>query len=320
MRTRRRTLIPLLLLCISSVAGLGQDVITLDDMAESAQKWAKDNLDENFLAALGEPDQRKVNEFLEKLRKEFQGEYVIDLAQLKDTARAILPLLESYEETLPYAAWLKTRLDYFDVADQLRVLVPAPRPKPGESPKPVVVAPNKVSEIWVRKFIDRPVPDAAKPCLAELKSIFAAEKVPPELVWIAEVESSFDPRARSPAGAAGLYQLMPATARQYGLRTWPLDQRLKLQANARAAAQHLRRLQAHYRDWRLTVAAYNAGEGTVDALLKKQKARSFEAVASRLPAETQLYVPKVEAAVKRREGVGLAELPPAPWSRTEAGA
>src|SRR5437899_10106678 len=43
----------------------------------------------------------------------------------------------------------------------------------------------------------------------------------------AEVESSFDPRARSPEGAAGLFQLMPSTAKRYGLRTWPLDQRLR---------------------------------------------------------------------------------------------
>ncbi len=307
-------------LFIGCLAVPAQETITLDDMAQSAQQWAQDNLDPDFLRALGEPDQRKVNEFLEKLQKEFHGEYIIDLAQLKDTARAILPLLESYEETAPYAVWLKTRLDYFDVADQLRILIPPPKKKPGETPSPVVVSPNKVREIWVRKYIDRPVPDAAKPCLSELKSIFVAEKVPPELVWIAEVESSFDPRARSPAGAAGMFQLMPATARQYGLRTWPLDQRMKLQANARAAAQHLRHLQAHYHDWRLTVAAYNAGEGTVDALLKKKKARSFDAIAPRLPAETQLYVPKVEAAVKRREGMSLADLPATPAARTERGA
>jgi membrane-bound lytic murein transglycosylase D len=58
----------------------------------------------------------------------------------------------------------------------------------------------------------------------------------------------------------------------------------------------------------LAVAAYNCGEGTVDGLLKKSKTRSFDAIATRLPAETQLYVPKVEATVMRREGVKLEEL------------
>jgi len=298
-------------LLASSIAATAQETITLDDMAQSAEEWANDNLDENFLRSLSEADQQKVNEFLEKLRKEFQGEYIIDLAQLKDAARAVVPLLEGYEETAPYAVWLKTRLDYFDVADQLRVLIPPPKSKPGELPKPITVPPNKVREIWIRKFIDRPAP-GTKPMVAQLKSIFAAEKVPPELIWMAEVESSFDPRARSPAGAAGLFQLMPATAKQYGLRTWPLDQRLRAEANARAAAQHLKRLQAHYNDWRLTLAAYNAGQGMVDALLQKQKTRSFDAIAPRLPAETQLYVPKVEAAVKRRERVSLDDLPSQP--------
>jgi len=302
-----------LALCLGlagSTALLAQQTITLDDVVQSAQQWANENLDEDFLSALGEADQRKIRALLQKLQQDLQGEYVIDLAQLKAGARAAVPLLEQYEETLPYAEWLKTRLDYFDIADQLRVLVPPPKSKPGEPSRKIKVPPTRVRELWVRKFSDRPVPEDAKPWVGRLKKIFAAEKIPPELVWVAEVESSFDPRARSPAGATGLFQLMPVTARQYGLSTWPLDQRLKPEANARAAAQHLKRLQAHYHDWRLALAAYNAGEGTVEALLAKQKTASFDAIAPRLPAETQLYVPKVEAVIKRREGVSLKDLLP----------
>ncbi len=286
-----------------------QDTITLDEMTQSAEEWARENLDESVLRALSQTDQRKVNEFLVKLQKEFHGEYLIDLAQLKDAARSVLPLLEAYEETAPYGIWLKTRWDYFKVADQLRLLISPPKANKPGSPKAVMIAPGKMRKIWVRQTIDRPVPPEAKPYLPRLKAVFAAEKVPPQLVWIAEVESSFDPRARSPAGAAGLFQLMPATAKDYGLRTWPLDQRLRAEACARAAAQHLRRLQAHYLDWRLTLAAYNAGEGTVDSLLSRQKTRSFDAIAAHLPAETQLYVPKVEATLLRREGVPLTDLP-----------
>jgi membrane-bound lytic murein transglycosylase D len=103
---------------------------------------------------------------------------------------------------------------------------------------------------------------------------------------------------------------MPATAKQYGLRTWPFDQRLKPEPSARAAAKHLGYLHGRFKDWRLAVAAYNAGEGTVQKLLKSQNARTFDAIATRLPAETQMYVPKVEATLLRREGVKLDELPP----------
>jgi membrane-bound lytic murein transglycosylase D len=123
------------------------------------------------------------------------------------------------------------------------------------------------------------------------------------------VESSFDPRARSPTGAVGLFQLTPATAQRYGLTTtWPWDERLKPEPSAKAAAQYLQYLHAHFKDWRLALAAYNAGEGTVRALLIRQKAHSYDAIATHLPAETQMYVPKVEATLLRREGVNLAQL------------
>lgn len=295
------------LLCLGHL-GLAQEAITLDDLAESAQQWAQDNLDEDALRVLQEADQKRVNDFLKQIEKQFHGEYVIDLAQLKDIARSVLPLLESYEETKPYALWIKTRLDYLEVADQLRLLIPPPKTKPGEAPRSATVAPQKMREVWIKKIVGRPWPEHAKPYVARLKPIFAAEHVPVELIWVAEVESSFDPRARSPAGAAGLFQLMPATAKRFGLRTWLLDQRLNPEASARAAAQYLKKLQGRYQDWRLALAAYNAGEGTVDSLLARQKTRSFDAIATRLPSETQMYVPKVEATLLRREGVSLGRL------------
>ena len=102
---------------------------------------------------------------------------------------------------------------------------------------------------------------------------------------------------------------MPDTAKRYGLRTaWPWDQRLNPEPSARAAAQYLHFLHNHFKDWRLALAAYNAGEGTIQELLTRSKAHSYDAIATRLPAETQLYVPKVEATLLRREGLKLAQL------------
>jgi len=132
--------------------------------------------------------------------------------------------------------------------------------------------------------------------------------MPPALVWVAEVESSFDPKARSPVGAAGLFQLMPDTARSLNLSTWPRDERLQPEKNARAAARYLRHLYARFGDWRLALAAYNAGESRVDSLLRQSKTRAFDAIAHRLPAETQMFVPKVEATLQRREALTLADL------------
>ncbi len=298
-------------LLLVSAAGLQaqEQTVTLEDLAQSAQQWARENLDDDALRMLQSADQKRVKSFLAELEKQFHGEYVVDLASLREPAKAIVPLLEQYEETAPYAAWLKTQLDYLDVAEQIRLLIPMPRPEPGRPAKPIQnPAPQVVREIWIKKIAGHPWPSAGKPYVANLKPIFAAQKVPPELVWMAEVESSFDPKARSPAGASGLFQLMPATAKRYGLRTWPLDQRLKPEASARAAAQYLEYLHGHFKDWRLALAAYNAGEGTVDRVMSRHKARTYDEIATHLPAETQLYVPRVEATVLRRKGVKLAEL------------
>jgi len=283
--------------------------MTLDDLVQSANQWAKENLDEDALRALQDVDRDKVKQFFANIQKQFDGEYVVDLASLKDTATTVLPLLERHEDTQPYAAWLKARLDYLDVADQFRRTSPPPKVEPGQPPKPVPnPAPEMERETWSKQLAGRPWPEAAKPYVSRLKPIFTGQKVPPELVWIAEVESSFDPRARSPVGAVGLFQLMPATAKRYGLRTWPVDHRLRPDDSARAAAKYLNYLHGQFKDWRLALAAYNAGEGTVQKLLQRHKARTFDAIATHLPAETQMFVPRVEATLARREDVKLSQL------------
>jgi membrane-bound lytic murein transglycosylase D len=114
--------------------------------------------------------------------------------------------------------------------------------------------------------------------------------------------------ARSPAGAAGMCQLMPATARTEHLSLWPFDERYQPDKSAHAAARYLRQLHSHYGDWPLALAAYNVGAGRVDKLLKEHQAHSFDSIAGWLPAETQMYVPKVEATVRLREGLALADL------------
>jgi len=304
-----RVIGPLILLLLSGSLARAQDEsITLTDLMESAREWARDNLDDDVLRALQSPDQARVKQLFNEIQKQLQGEYVIDLAALRSTASAILPLLERYEETLPYALWLKTQLDYLDVADQFRLIIKPPKAAPGQPPQ---LAPNPTPQqeraIWIEKLAQRPWPESARSYVARLKPVFAARNVPPELVWIAEVESSFDPRARSPAGAAGLFQLMPATAKRFGLSCRPLDGRLRPEESAGAAAKYLQYLHGHFNDWRLALAAYNAGEGAIDRLLQGHKAATFDSIAPHLPAETQMYVPRVEATLLRREGIKLSQ-------------
>jgi membrane-bound lytic murein transglycosylase D len=142
----------------------------------------------------------------------------------------------------------------------------------------------------------------------KLKPIFLEERVPAELVWLAEVESGFDAHAESPVGALGMFQLMPATAKEFGLSLWPFDERKQLEPSARAAAKLLRKLHTQFGDWRLAVAAYNCGEGRVGKALTRYDAKSYARIATHLPAETQMYVPKVEATILAREGIQMEKM------------
>ena len=280
------------------------------DALAVAREWVDENLDQDALAALGTLDQQKVEQFLAHLQAQLGGNSVLDLGALRDTAKVILPLLEAHEETQPYAIWLTARLDYIEAAQQLRwTMPPAPKTRPGQLARPITNPPPAFERrVWEKRLSQRPLPKGAEAMVPKLKQVFAKERVPTELIWLAEVESSFDRRARSPVGAAGLFQLMPATAKRFGLRSWPFDQRYQVEPSAEAAAQYLRTLHRQFRDWPLVLAAYNAGEGNVSKLLAKYKARSFDSIAPHLPAETQMYVPRVEATILRREGIRLGKL------------
>jgi membrane-bound lytic murein transglycosylase D len=270
---------------------------------------AADEIDITALLSLIEPDEAQLRAFCREIQQRLQSQYVLNLASLRELATLLVPLLESDPHTRPYAAWLRARLDYLLVADQLRASIPPPADVPPRAPSaPLAPTPEQERRAWHKHLDAKPAPPRAADYVSRFKPVFAAERVPAELVWLAEVESGFDPHALSPVGAAGLYQLMPATARWLGLELSPEDQRYDPDKNAHAAARYLRYLHDKFGDWPLTLAAYNAGEGRVRRLLESQRARRFDEIAPHLPAETQMYVPKVEATVFRREGVRLAEL------------
>jgi membrane-bound lytic murein transglycosylase D len=300
----------LLLLVSSLLASAQDDSVDMSAVIQGAQQWAQENLDTNALNSLSNVDQRAVQQFFSQLQQEYQGEYVVDLASLRDTAQSVLPLLESDQDTQPYAAWLKAQMDYLDVADEIQVTIPPPATGTNSQPQTIPNPPAEAErDLWFKKEATTNAWSAsAKEYVPELKPIFSAQKVPPELVWVAEVESGFDRHAVSPAGAAGLFQLMPDTAKRFGLSLWPRDQRYQPEASATASARYLKYLHDHFKDWRLALASYNAGEGTVQKLLDRYNANSYDGIAEHLPAETQMYVPRIEAVLKQREGADLEQL------------
>jgi membrane-bound lytic murein transglycosylase D len=261
------------------------------------------------LDQLGQIDQTKVQQLLKQLQDTLDQDYVLDLASLKDAASAGLTLLASNPDTEPYAEWLRPRLDYFDTALDLDQGIAPPRPTPAQ-PEPRKPAPTnrQKSKAWATTVKARPRPAGAAQYETKLKAIFTRNSVPKELFWLAEVESGFNPKAQSPAGAVGMYQLMPATAKSLGLSTWPLDERKNAEKSADAAARHLRALHKQFNDWPLAVAAYNAGAGRVKSKLDAKKSKSFDDIAHKLPSETQMFVPKLNAILQLREGKSLEQL------------
>lgn len=123
--------------------------------------------------------------------------------------------------------------------------------------------------------------------------------LPTDLEAVVFIESGFWPTARSPAGATGMWQFMPKTARAYGLTVESgYDERRSIWRSTEAATQHLADLYERFQSWDLALAAYNYGYDNVLARMKETGTEDFWAMSAQsevLPRETALYVPKVLA-------------------------
>lgn len=136
-----------------------------------------------------------------------------------------------------------------------------------------------------------------------IEPILRQEGVPTELGAIVLVESGGIPTALSPKGARGLWQLMPDTARRYGLVVSDVrDDRLDISRSSHAAARYLRDLYQQFGSWQLAFAAYNAGEQAVDRAVGRTGQRDLFGIQRALPQETRLYVPAVLQAMATLSG------------------
>jgi membrane-bound lytic murein transglycosylase D len=121
----------------------------------------------------------------------------------------------------------------------------------------------------------------------------ARYELPYELKYLPIIESALNPMARSHAGAAGLWQFMPGTAKLYGLEVNSLvDERMDPIKSTDAACRFLKSMYNIYFDWNLVIAAYNCGSGNVNKAIRRAGGkRDFWSIYPYLPRETRNYVP-----------------------------
>ncbi|HEX9424142.1 MAG TPA: transglycosylase SLT domain-containing protein [Pyrinomonadaceae bacterium] len=131
------------------------------------------------------------------------------------------------------------------------------------------------------------------------RQIFKEEGVPVDITWLGQVESAWKPKAVSWAAASGLWQFVPSTGRQFGLRqtAW-IDERNSFEQATRASAKYLKSLAARYNgNWELAMAAYNTGAGNVDRGISRAGTANFWAIYPYIAQETRNYVPNILATI-----------------------
>ena len=170
-------------------------------------------------------------------------------------------------------------------------------------------------------YLDR-VATRARPYLHHIVEEIEKRDMPMEIALLPIVESAFDPYAYSHGRASGLWQFIPATGRQYGLKqNWWYDGRRDVVESTRAALDYLEYLHAYFDgDWLLALAAYNTGEGNVARAVRRNKAagKPTDFFSLHLPAETRSYAPKLLAlrdlvANPENYGIVLQSIPNEPY-------
>lgn len=140
--------------------------------------------------------------------------------------------------------------------------------------------------------------DRSRKYLFHIVEELERRNMPSELALLPFIESAFNPQAVSSARAAGMWQFMPATGKDFDLKQNVFrDDRRHVLASTRAALDYLERLHKQFGDWHLALAAYNWGEGNVGRAIKSNQraGRGTGYLDLNMPAETRNYVPKLQA-------------------------
>lgn len=172
---------------------------------------------------------------------------------------------------------------------------------------------NPRVDFWVKRFTTNPGFKSTLSIWLDRKLKYddmistklAARNMPQDLVYLAMIESGFNPTAKSPAAAGGLWQFISETGQRYGLTVNKrVDERNHPDKATDAALSYLSDLHDRFGSWYLAAAAYNTGENRVGRIMREETGSErgtdadYYTIAHRLPAETRDYVPKMIAAAR----------------------
>ncbi len=147
-----------------------------------------------------------------------------------------------------------------------------------------------------------------------MKEVLRAHGLPEDLVYMALIESGFNPKAYSRRKASGPWQFIYRTGKKYGLTVdWWIDERRDPEKSTIAAARHLKDLYDQFSCWYLAAASYNAGAGKISRAIERYKTEDFWELTKHryLKRETKHYVPKMIAAAliaKSPEKYGFSDI------------
>lgn len=182
---------------------------------------------------------------------------------------------------------------------------------------------------WEKYYADRPdyvarIVDRSSKYMFYIVTELERRNLPLEIALLPMIESAFNPIAHSSAKASGIWQFIPSTGTQFGMKQdWWADSRRDIVAATNGAIDYLTKLHGMFGDWQLALASYNWGEGSVMRASNRAKAsgRDGTYLTLNMPAETRNYLPKLQA-VKNiirnpaAYGLTIASVPNEPYFKT----
>lgn len=182
---------------------------------------------------------------------------------------------------------------------------------------------------WEKYYADRPeyvarIVERSSKYLFYIVTELERRDMPLEIALLPMIESAFNPIAHSSAKASGIWQFIPSTGTQFGMKQdWWADSRRDIVAATNGALDYLQKLHGMFGDWQLALASYNWGEGSVGRAVSRAKAagRDGTYLTLNMPAETRNYLPKLQA-VKNiirdpaRFGLTIESVPNEPYFKT----